>query len=79
MKVEAEHHEDYIDVIEENHPYYHLFKDKLVLLNHIFEIPPNASNAQPDTAFPLNMYCYQEGKYNIFKYFFKFPTDFDTY
>ena len=63
----------------EDHPYYHLFKDKLTKLNSVFNIPANAAQAEPDTAFPLKLHCYQEGKNNTFIYFLKLPTDLDTY
>ena len=61
------------------HPYYNLFHDKLHKLNSIFEIPSDAAAAEPDTSFPLKLHCYQQGKNNTFVYFFKFPTDTDTY
>lgn len=70
---------DYTDVMGPDHPYYQLFKDKLVKLSTVFTIPENASRADPDTAYPLTLYCYNEGKYNVFVYFFKFPSDIDTY
>ena len=44
-----------------------------------FDIPENASRADPDTSYPLTLYCYNSGKYNVFVYFFKFPSDVDTY
>ena len=49
------------------------------MLGTIFKVPEEAHTSHPDTAFPLHMYCYQEEKTNIFKYFFTFPTDYDTY
>ena len=71
--------QDFSQVMSPEHPYYHLFKDKLVKLGSIFEIPTKASTASPETSFPLKLHCYQEGKHNIFVYFFKFPTDVDNY
>ena len=62
-----------------DHPYYNLFRDKFDKLPTLYEIPPNASSAEPDTAFPLKLHCYQQNKTNTFVYFFKFPTDIDTY
>lgn len=66
-------------MIKVDHPYYELFKDKLALLPTIFAVPDNACSAEPDTAYPLKLYCYQEGKVNVFKYFFTFSTDFASY
>ena len=48
-------------------------------MGKIFDIPNQAHSIEPDTQYPLKIYCYQEGKYNIFKYFFVFPTDYHTY
>jgi len=79
LKREDNKAKDYSDVMEEDHPYFHLFKDKLVQLAGIFEVPSNAASAEPDTTFPLKLNCYQEGKNNIFIYFFKLPTDIDRY
>lgn len=65
--------------MDPEHPYYGLFKDKLYKLATVFEIPENASRADPDTSYPLRLHCYQEGKCNVFVYFFKFQSDIDTY
>lgn len=78
--MEEEHKaQDYSDVMDPEHPYFGLFKDKLYKLATVFEIPENASRADPDTSYPLRLHCYQEGKCNVFVYFFKFPSDIDTY
>ena len=79
MKEEEAGPKDYNDVMEASHPYYHLFKDKLLRLSNVFEIPEKASRADPDTAYSLKLFCYQENKFNVFVYFFELPTDFDTY
>lgn len=42
-------------------------------------VPAEAHTAHPEAAYPLTMHCYQEGKTNVFKYFFTLPTDHDTY
>ena len=71
--------QNYSEVMNEQHPYYNIFKNKLNKLNDIFNPPAGAANATPQTSFPLKLYCYQEEKLNTFVYFFTFPTDVDTY
>ncbi len=70
---------DYSQAIDSGHPYFELFKDKLAQLPTIFAVPETACSAEPDTAFPLKLFCYQEGKVNVFKYFFSFESDFASY
>jgi hypothetical protein len=45
----------------------------------IFDIEFGQEEVKPDTTYPLRMYSYQENKLNTFKYFFKFPCDYETY
>lgn len=62
-----------------DHPYYELFKEKLLRLSHIFELPEDNNLSEPYTDYDLKLHCYLSGKYNVFVYSFKFPTDFETY